>query len=502
MAQWQRWLGLVLFAAFAVGLGIGWGGAEPPPDALPLPVPVAPGPVSDPPAVPVLPAGAPRVEVVVHERFAYLPPPPARVVGVAADGRTELPLEVLGGLGSDPFAKVAPAHGVALVAIDAGAEHRVLRVVAIDGPEPARVPLGGRALVRGVVHGPEGPLADALVGLGEIDDAGELRCASTDAEGRFELDAPTGPGVPLVVRKQGFAAHGEVVDLMPRDDREREIRLGLAGTVVAQLASAAHDVALARLYAVPPAGGVASELLAYPWFLQTLRGGIAFDASGRAVLDDLPLGAAVGLVVVHPGTPIPTPTVAVPQVRHRPVLLSVALGAVVPRAVQHAPDAAVLLAQVPTADRNGRASGRFLPAFLDAPGTILGWGDGAGQLLLPAALPARGLLRLWASGHAGRELDLANLRAADFALPVWQGGGEPALVLSPPLPGLAWGSVWQLGAGFELQHAADTTATVALPRAGRYAVTLTTVWGGQRVAADLLEVDATGPVALAAPRPE
>jgi hypothetical protein len=503
MAQRQRWFGSVLLAAFAVAAGFWWGGGEVPPP-VPPPVPTVPVPEPGPAraAPPVLPAGAPRVEVAVRELCAYLPPQPTRVVAVAPDGRRELPVEVLGGVGSDPFAAEAMVQGLALVAIDVGAEHRVLRVVAAEGPEPVRVPLGPRALIRGVVRGPDGPLAEALVALGEIDDVGGLRTAPTDAEGRFEIDAPTGPGVPWVVQKQGFAAHYELVDLLPRDDREREVLLHPGGTVVAQLASAAHDVALARLYVVPPVAAMASELLAYPWFLQTLRGGAAFDASGRAVLADLPLGAEVGLVVVHPGTPMPAPAAAVAQAHHRPVLLPVALGAVAPRPLQLGATAALVLAQVPTPGRTRRAGARFLPAWLDAPGTLLGWGDATGQLLLPAALPEHGRLLLWAAGHAGRSLDLAALHPADFALPWWRGGGEPALVLAPPLPGLAWGSSWQIGAGFDLAHAADAVATVALPRAGRYAVTLTTVWAGQRVRVELPEVDATGPVELAAPRPE
>lgn len=500
MARTPGFFAWAALGGFAVWLALAWIGADPPPpDAVLAPRPVA----GHAPTVPQpeLPDDAPRVVVGVRELHSYLPPQAPPVVAVAPDGRTELPVAGLGGLGSDPFAPPEPArHGVALVAIDTGAEHRVLRIAARDGPEPARVLLGGRGLVRGQVLGPDGPLADAQVALGELADDGSLRSAATDAEGRFELDAPTGAGVPVVVQKPGFAAHHEVVDLLARDDREHVFRLQPAGVVVVQIASAAHEVGLARLYAVPPAGAVASELLGYPWFLQTLRGGMPFDAAGRAVLDDLPLGVEVGLVVVHPGTPVPAPAAAKVGSEPRPELVSLALGGVVRRpVVVGEPAAAVLAVVAPNRARRGRSGQRFLPAWLDWPGAVVGWSDEAGSLWLPERLPSAGRLWLAAPGHGGRDLDLASLRDADLVLPAWQGGGEPALVVAPPVAGVGWGSSWQLGEGLALVHRADESAVVALPRPGRYAVTLAAEWRGRTSTASL-EVDATGPVAVAAPR--
>lgn len=505
----QRRNQTLLLCAFALLGGAGWL-LWPPSE---LPPPVAPGLVPAAPAAPAaardpavaVPAAELRVRVTVRELRAYVPPPPP-VPFAGAPGEVLEPGIVLAGSGANPFVP-APRAGLALVG-GPGQRPRWLRLAAVAPDQPPSVHLGPRTMVRGRVRDARGgPLGGVSVSLGELDDEGGRRCATTDADGAFELDTPAGDAVPLLLEAAGSALQWRALRVVGNQPNQVDVQLPDGGQLEVQLAAPAPDVEAARVYVVPGAA-VASELAQFPFFLQALSRGTPADAAGRATVAGLPRAGEVGVVVVHPGAPIGAPvpvrllgarTVATVPLRPLPLRpLRVVDDAGEPVAF------AVALWRQRGAPVPASASLRLLPPLLDAAGAIVAHGDDQGGLHLapPAPLPGT-VLSLRAPGHAGVDLELAQELPEAAVLPRWRGGGEPALRLLPPRPGVRWASEWNLAGGLVLEHAADEAPAVALPRAGRYEVELETSAGGRVVGRKVLAtVDATGPVEVAAPRPE
>lgn len=438
----------------------------------------------------------------MHELAVYTAPAGSPVAARTPGSHTPLPVRVLAGVGSSPFVD-GPAGGLVLlaVAID-GVEH--VRQVAVEaGTPPPPLEPGGRTVVRGTIRdAAAAPLPGARVWLGELLADGQRRTVPTDENGRFELDAPAGEGVPLLAEADGKALQWRALHVEPNTPTEVELQLPDGCTVEVQLAATARDLPLARAYVVPH-GAVSSELAQWPFFLQVLDGGAPVDDAGRALLRGLPRSGEVGLVVAHPGAPLAAPqpqrlagprVLATVPLRHRELTAS--------RIVDDEghPVADVLALVLPAGARPPASrSPRLLPPLLEATGALLGWTGADGALHLGPTGP-RDVLSLRAPGHAGLDLPLPAGLPEQVVLPRWRGGGEPSLRLALPGPPTAWSSTWNLSGGLRLQHAAGERATVALPHAGRIDVTATTFVGtekrGERTFRGL---DVTGPIDLEAP---
>lgn len=483
-----------------------------PPSGTPSPSPTAhEGP---PTASPIqLPSDALHVHVAVvaHERF--VPPPIARASALdLADGKT-LHAWPIAGVGAG-FDAPEQALGIAMLAIERGST-TVLRQVALAERELAEVRLGGLVEVAGMVRDAEGrPVPGASVWFGERLADGSWREVTTvetvdpeDASrepGRFRAAVPAGDGVPLVVRKPGFATWWRPLQIAS-PMAPIDVVLQPACTLDVQLAGTATDLAQARLFVVPEAP-IATELTTWPFFLQALTDGVAFDARGVASLGELPRAGTLRLVVRHP--------LAAMQRAITVVMKGERVRAVVPTTF----DAATWSGRVVDADGAplpgvelwtrlaatplyAGAGQRLLPPHLDGAGLRIGRSGGDGAFALGAV--AGGVLSLRAHGRAGRDVPEASLTAgADLVLPTWV-GGEPEFTLQPPQRGQAWQVACDLGGGLQAAVAADQVFRVSLPYAGRFDFVLTTKRGEQVVGSRTdRSVMVTGPIELAAPAPQ
>jgi hypothetical protein len=498
-----------LVLALAVALARGRGddpappGPSPRPDVpAPSPAPVPPRPVdrgSQDPAS--LPADAPRVVLELETKERYLPPSPARARAVRGDGH-EYAVRLLAGAGAGFDANVRAA-GLALV----GIEHErglVLRQVVLPPDDTAVVELGAALLVHGRVTGSDGrALVGATVWLGEHDVDGNRVEAVTVDDGAYELTALAGTGVPFVVRAPGHAASWRplvVGNPAPRADAALE--RGCELTV--QLAGSAVAMEHARVYVVPR-GAVDTALAQWPFFLQALGDGYPLDASGRAVIGELPARGDVGIVVGHPRAPRAAPQELMLKGDRVAATLAFAVaparvsGSVVDEQGAPLPGVAVF----------GRAGGgplapgtsqRLLPPHLDERGVFAGrtGDDGAFTIGVPAAPGA--IVSLRAAGRAGRDVPVAAVAVdVPLVLPAWN-GGDAELRVRPPRADGAWSAETAIGGGVRAALAAGETWRVALPHAGRFHVVLTT-WVGteQRGRERHADVHATGAVELSAP---
>lgn len=492
---------MLLCCAGALGGFAAWsywpGSADPPPGP----------PSGDPPAVPVLqdpgppapplPTDAPRVVVEVRELQPFVAPPGPQITARAPGAATVLPVEVLAGVGGNPF--VAAGAGVSLVAVDLGAGNRLLRQVAIDGPADFELSLGPRTVVRGLVCGQDRrPIAGAHVSLGELQGPNEHRQATTDADGRFELDVPAGDGVPLSASAPGFAPQWRPIVVSPRGVNPVELVLPPAGELRVQLACEARELDLARVYVVP-LGAVTTELAHYPFFLQVLSRGQPCDAEGRATVPALPRHGSLGLVVLHPGAPITAPH----EVRLAGATTNalVPLRPTVPQPIRVVDEHGEAVADVVAMLRHGGcapgrgSSMRLQPPLLDAVGCSLAFGGPDGAASLAEPLAPGSVLGVRAPGCAGVDLPWsAGSHGEPLVLPRWR-GGDASLRLLPPRPGVRWRSEWNLAGGLSLAHEAGEVATVALPRAGAFEVQVREFVGAEvRSTRHYRRLDATGPV--------
>jgi len=452
--------------------------------------------------IPELPPGAPHVAVELELEQAYLLPPPAPVVAMAADGRTVLPVQVVAGIGAQQWAAAGPRAGLSLLWVFAGEAEQLLRRVAVSPSEPAQLRLGPRRLVRGKVEAAGKPLAEASVWLGEADSGGEFRLAATDSDGRFELDVPAGVGIPFLVRHEGHASSCQFVEVDARSPAELAATLVPAQPLTVQLVGTAAAVDGTQLWVLPRAP-VASELSAYPFFLQTLHGGHAVGAQGRVTVSDLPGNAHLGVVVVGQGRPVTASVEVTAAARRAPVLVPVAESPTQVLEVELAlPAAGTALALVPpTGGLRSASSSLLLPDWVLQPGWRVAFADAEGRLPVPVLAEAP-TLQLWAPGHMGLlVVPAAQQPGARFRLPAWPDLGEPALRLLPPVTGSPWSSAWTHLPGELLRHAADEPALVAVPP-GRYTIHLVTSRGGVEVSRHSHRgIEATGPFELPAPPP-
>lgn len=479
------------------------------PDAQPdlspdghVPLPVA----QDPPQPP-LAADAPRVVVVVRELEAFVPTSPPRVLALDPVSREPLLVTVLAGVGADPFEDGARA-GVALAAVQWGAG-RLLRQVSLEAKGTAEVPIGPRAMVRGTIVDANGrPIPGARVSLGEVLAEGELRTAETGAEGHFELDTPAGAGVPVVVQEPQHASQWRAVTVLAQGDNVVDMVLPEAGTLDVQLACEAHEIEAARVFVVS-SGVVASEVAQYPFFLQVLSHGFPVDAQGRASVSGLPRVGTIGLVVRHPGAAQQAPReVKLAGARSSAIVpLSVAplvKGRIIDERGLPVPGAVMQLHVGPPSSTGNRTQ-RLLPPGLSAIGATYSLGDALGVFSLGSGssggvAPSGQVLSVRAPGHVGREIPFGEgVLAEPIELAAW-GEGEPSLRLLPPRAGVRWGSEWSLSGGLKLVHEADAAPTIAVPRAGRFEVTVTTFVGAIELGTKTQILAVTGVVAVPSPK--
>jgi hypothetical protein len=455
----------------------------------------------DPNTVP-LPADAPRVVVAVRELEAFIAPPAPRVRALDPVTREPLVVDVLAGVGANPFEEGTRA-GLALAAVQLGAT-RLLRQIGLERDSVAEVPIGPRTMVRGRIADARGhAIAGAKVSLGEVDADAALRAVETDADGNFELDTPAGAGVPFLVQAALHAWQWRAVTVLAQGDNSLDMALDDAGQLDVQLACEAHEIEAARVFVVLP-GIVASELAQYPFFLQALSRGFAVDASGRAAPAGLPRVGTIGLVVQHPGVPLSAPqerkltgarTAAVVPLS----LTALTSGRIIDERGLPVPGA-VLLVRPVARMRSAWSTLRLLPPWLDAVGCTLVFGDAQGVFLLGASPSTDRVLSIRAPGHVGRDLPFTDgLLASPIEVPSW-GEGEPSLRLLPPRPGVRWASEWNLSGGLKLVHEADSEPLIAVPHPGRFEVTVTSYVGVTARGSRTQVLAVTGIVAVQAPK--
>ncbi|MFY9340966.1 MAG: hypothetical protein WAT39_00660, partial [Planctomycetota bacterium] len=144
---------------------------------------------------------------------------------------------------------------------------------------------------------------------------------------------------------------------------------------------------------------------------------------------------------------------------------------------------------------------RFVPPHLDVAGTFAAVTDDAGAFLLGASDGAGAVVKLRASGCAGRDLVWSTLPAGQpIVLPAWR-GGEPELKVAPPRAGVPWFAETDLAGGITEALPADGVFRVSLPYAGRFDVELVTFAGGEERGRERVrDAMVTGTLELAAPK--
>lgn len=508
----QRRTALFLSLAAGVVATLAWVVSSLPEAPPPLPVgpppagPVPPSPPSPPEArqdPAQLPADAIRVRIEVVAREQYVPPSPVRVQAVQAGDGRELPTQLLAGAGAG-FDASPRAAGASLVAIEHD-EGRVLRQVALSANETARPTVGSRLVVQGTVRGADGkPVSGCRVWFGAFDRDGQRREVEPDETGAFRAEVPAGLGVPFVVRAPGHATMWRVV-AVTAPPAPCDAVLARACVVEVQVAAQALAMHEARLFVVPrPA--VATALAMWPFFEQVLGDGVPVDASGRALVEDLPAGGEVGLLVRHPRAALGAPTAV--------VLKGERVRAVVPLEFAATTWQAVVVDEtgqpLPATSVWARSAGgslapgtsqRLLPPHLDLRGSFAGLSEAAGAFTVGAPAAAGAVLTLRRAGHAGRDLPWSPaLAGTPLVLPAWR-GGEVELRVLPPRAGTAWFAECDLAGGGVDAVAADQAFRISLPHPGRFDLVLTT-WVGKELRGSERHdgVHATGAVELAAPR--
>lgn len=468
------------------------------------PIEVVPAPVAAPtPAPTPRPADAPvaaadlRVQVEVRLRERFVAPPAARVeVRDVVDHGLPLPVRVLAGVGAAPAAD-RREPGAALVAVDAyGAE--LLRVAIVPAGGTAQLRVGGRRTVRGRVLGPAGaPAVGARVWLGESNADGRREFV-TDDDGRYEADVPSGDGVPFVVQAPDCATQARALDV--GDGAVADARLAAGASLTVQVVAVAEAMAAARVYVLPTAE-VGADVAQWPFWLQGLAGGVEIGADG-AVIDGLPQGSEVAVVVAHPFTPRMAPqTVRLKGERPRAVVALPAFladrlaGRIVDADGQPLAGADVEVGGA--SPRSPAPAPRLAPAAAVARGAVAATSAADGSFVVGVPAGDDLVLRVRAAGHAGRELPLRALAAgAVVVLSPWR-GDEPGFALTPPRAGVAWAAGVDLAGGIAAELPADEPWRVSLPEHGRYEFVCTTTEPGREPIRHVLaDVVVTGLVAL------
>ena len=451
-----------------------------------------------------LPPDTLRVVVEVQARERYVPPPPRRAQAVRASDGAELPIELRAGVGAG-FDAPSRTAGIAAAVIDFEGV-RLVRQVPV-GEAVSRTVVGARVVTRGRIQdAAQKPIAGARVWLGEQDAEGKEREVLTGAEGAFDLDTPSGEGVPFVVRARGYAAAWRPIAVAP-GGTDLQMILQPGSTVEVQLAVMGTGLDQARLF-VAPTTTVTSELAQFPFFLQAMTDGAAVDDNGRGQVVDLPVNGKVGILVRHPMAPATAP--------HEVTLAGKLTSAIVSLKFSEAkwsgqvvdpegrPMSGVSVWSLPArASLEAVGSVRLLPPHLEVLGACASRTDEQGEFALGGLPGAGSVLSLRAHGCAGRDLVWAEVAAGSrFVMAPWH-GGEPSLRLLPPAAGAVWVAEADLAGGIRATLEKDEPWQVSLPHAGRFDVRLTVFSGAtQRASKTLHDVHVTGVVELQAPRPE
>ena len=418
------------------------------------------------------------IEVVSLEHFVT---PPSKLNLFAQPNGTTLRGRVVAGVGAG-FDAAASRRGPALIEIEYG-DRLLLRYASLEGAKQLPLTLGARVMVRGVILDDQGqPLPTASVWFGERLAGGALRSFAVDDQGAFEADVPMGFGVPFVVRAKGYASKWRVISTPgaeiggPAGWSSGELRemLEPATTVYLQIVARAIEIKRTRAYVLPVAEQISSGVSQWPFFAQLFNDGYAIDASGKAVITDLPQHGTVGFVARHPlaatGTPI---AVNLSQSPTRATILMAfdspnQQGFVVDEAGAGI-STAWLFGRVPGQRLTTSGSARLMPPHLDLRGVWVARTDLSGAFFIgtPAASGAQIAVR--ALGFAGRDIPLKAAMENEIVLPRWH-GGDASLLVEPPLLDVAWCIVSNLGGGVELTCEASASTALALPHCGRFEV--------------------------------
>jgi len=420
---------------------------------------------------------------------------------------------VVAGAGSG-FDVSAPPRGPALLEIEEG-ERLLLRYAALG--DPRQFPpnqIGARVVVRGVVLDDQGqPLPDATVWFGERFASGEARLFGVDERGAFEADVPAGHGVPFVVRAPGYASKWRVISAPVAaigggaslvSDELREM-LEPATTLHLQIAARAVEIERARAYVLPAAGQVSSSVSQWPFFAQLLDDGYPVDASGKAVIADLPQRGEVRVVVRHPLVAAAAPAAVKLSRPPTRATVSMVFDAPIQQGVVVDEDgaglsSAWLFGRAPGQRLSSSRAARLLPPHLDLRGVWVGRAGDGGAFSMGSPSGDGAHFAVRALGHAGRDVPLAAAMQAEIVLPRWR-GGDASLRVTPPVVDIAWRLVSDLGGGVELVCAANEAAALALPHCGRFEVRTLVEVGGQAPRERVVpSLSVTGPVELMSAR--
>ena len=293
-------IAILLLAALGAVVWLWWFAPTPAP-----PLPLGPSPEQEVPTPPVpeapvqAAADAVAVVVMVESRARILPPVPAPDYEVwRGQQRLPVPVEVVAGAHASWFEAVPGS--LSLVRLDlqqAGSHWRAVTPAAVG---PTRIQFGPLCIVRGRVADSAGKaVAGARVWTGACDAAGQRLEVETDADGAFSVDVMLGPGVPLVVQKDGMASQARWLDLDLAGADRLVVALEPEAVVQVQVAAEQGVSPDVRIAVLP--GDVASTgVQQYPFFLQAVDGPGTVDEHGLATLRGLPRAAELRLAAVHP----------------------------------------------------------------------------------------------------------------------------------------------------------------------------------------------------------
>jgi hypothetical protein len=434
-----------------------WLRQEPPPPSPSPSPPVAPpptpqatspqGPTTQEPAN-ALPDSAPRVWIEMETLGSYVKVPSVLVRenrdswGLTRGGDLEAPdarvdLAILGGS--------AARGGTALVQLYDRERANYRRVRPTDDGSAWDPRDRGMALKCRVLAPDRTPVAGALVWIGD-----EKPQPVTGENGEVELFSHGGVGVPIVVRAPGYAWQHRFVDLLwdlrPAAPETQEFVLSPESVLTVHWIGTADQLRDARVVLLPAGETFTTELLAYPFFAQTVLEECRFDAQGQAVVRGLPLGATIGVSARGPCVPVTPPqkvelrrATASAQIGSTARVCAAVRGTVVDADGKPLPGATVCcwaLGQEPTTT----AADRWLLARVDqlvGATVTTSDADGAFELLPPNAAQfvvavSAGVVEL------RRTLARGATGPLRCPLPVWT--AAPAqLRVPPPVQGVPWG---------------------------------------------------------------